>query len=87
MLALIFVLIFPVLILLISGNWFWIQGWIFGLWLLALCYAIVLYMYFFDPELYMERTRRPGSEGEKGWDRYFMYQLYIGGRIRWICGL
>ncbi len=78
LLALIFVLIFPVLILFISGNWFWIEGWIFGLWLVVLCYAIVLYMYFFDPELYLERTRRPGSEGEKGWDRYFMYQLYIG---------
>lgn len=77
-LALIFTLIFPVITLFISGNWFWVEGWIFGLWLVALCYAVLFYMYFFDPELYMERTHRPGSEGEKGWDRYFMYWLYIG---------
>jgi protein-S-isoprenylcysteine O-methyltransferase Ste14 len=66
------------MVLFISGNWFWVEGWIFGLWLVALCYAVLFYMYFFDPELYMERTQRPGREGEKGWDRYFMYWLYIG---------
>lgn len=76
-LALICTLIFPVLVLFISGNWLWVGGWIFGIWLVVLCYAILLYMYFFDQELYLERTRRHG-EGEKGWDRYFMYQLYIG---------
>lgn len=77
-LTLISILIFLVLLLFISGNWLWVEGLIFGIWLVALCYAILFYMYFFDPELYMERTQRPGKEGEKGWDRYFMYLLYIG---------
>ena len=57
---------------------FWIQGWIFGLWLVALTYTIFLYMYFYDPELLMERYRKPGSSSEKGWDRYFMYLLVLG---------
>jgi protein-S-isoprenylcysteine O-methyltransferase Ste14 len=77
-LALICVLLLPVALLYTSGNWFWIQGWIFGLWLVALTYTIFLYMYFYDPELLRERYRKPGTPGEKGWDRYFMYLLVLG---------
>jgi protein-S-isoprenylcysteine O-methyltransferase Ste14 len=76
--ALICVLLLPVALLYTSGNWLWIQGWIFGLWLVALTYTIFLYMYFYDPELLMERYRKPGTPGEKGWDRYFMYLLVLG---------
>ncbi|KUK79958.1 MAG: Isoprenylcysteine carboxyl methyltransferase, partial [Petrotoga mobilis] len=75
--ALISVLLLPVALLYTSGNWFWIQGWIFGLWLVALTYTIFLYMYFYDPELLMERYRNPWSSGEKSWDRYFMYFLIL----------
>ncbi len=77
-LALTSVLLFPVILLFISGNWLWIQGGIFGLWLVALCYTIILYMYFYDPELLLERYRRHGDEGEKEWDKYFMYLLTAG---------
>jgi len=45
-------------------NWFWIQGLIFGLWLVALTYTLFLYMYFYDPEPLMERYRKPGTPGE-----------------------
>lgn len=77
-LALIAVILLPVALLYTSGNWFWFEGWIFGLWLVALTYTIFLYMYFEDPELLMERYRKPGSPGEKGWDRYFIYLLEVG---------
>lgn len=77
-LALISILFLPVALLYISGNWFWVQGWIFSLWLVALCYTIFIYMYFYDPALLEERYRQPGSEGEKGWDKYFIYLLDVG---------
>lgn len=63
-LALICVLLLPVALLYTSGNWFWIQGLIFGLWLVALTYTLFLYMYFYDPEPLMERYRKPGTPGE-----------------------
>jgi protein-S-isoprenylcysteine O-methyltransferase Ste14 len=77
-LALLSVLFLPFGMLYLSGNWLWIQGWIFSLWLVALCFTIFGYMYFYDPELLQERYKKPGSEGEKGWDRIFMYSLEFG---------
>jgi protein-S-isoprenylcysteine O-methyltransferase Ste14 len=68
-------LIFPAAILFISGNWFWIQGWVFSIWFLGLCYTTIIYLYRYDPALLEERYKQPGSEGERGWDRYFLYLL------------
>ena len=75
--TLIYVLFFPVLLLFISGDWFWIQGWIFGIWFLALSYGAVFYLYFKDPNLLLERFRKPGTGGEKGWDKYFVYAIIV----------
>ena len=75
-LTFIYVLIFPVLLLLISGNWFWVQGWIFSIWFLGLCYITIIYLYRYDPSLLEERYAQPGSGGEKGWDKYFIYILF-----------
>lgn len=73
----IYVLFFPALLLFISGDWFWIQGWIFSIWFLALSYGAVFYMYRKDPDLLLERFRKPGTGGEKGWDKYFVYTIVI----------
>lgn len=75
--TIVYVLFFPVLLLFISGDWFWIQGWIFGIWFLALSYGAVFYLYFKDPDLLLERFRKPGTGGEKGWDKYFVYAIII----------
>jgi protein-S-isoprenylcysteine O-methyltransferase Ste14 len=75
-LTFIYVLIFPAVLLFISGNWFWIQGWIFSIWFLGLCYITIIYLYRYDPALLEERYQQPGTEGEKGWDKYFLYILF-----------
>jgi len=74
-LTFVYILIFPVALLAISGNWLWLQGWIFSLWFLGLCYLVIIYLYRYSPALLEERYRRPGSGGEKGWDKYFVYIL------------
>lgn len=28
-------LLLPALVLFLSGNWFWVEGWIFGLWFMG----------------------------------------------------
>jgi protein-S-isoprenylcysteine O-methyltransferase Ste14 len=71
-------LIFPVLILFLSGDWLWVEGWIFNIWLIALCAATIIYLYRKDPGLLAERYKKPGAAGQKGWDRYVVYGLALG---------
>jgi protein-S-isoprenylcysteine O-methyltransferase Ste14 len=75
-LTFIYVLIFPAVLLFISGNWLWLEGWIFSIWFLGLCYLTIIYLYRYDPALLEERYKKPGSGEEKGWDKYFVYILF-----------
>jgi protein-S-isoprenylcysteine O-methyltransferase Ste14 len=76
--AAVYILIFPVLILLLAGDWRWIEGWIFDLWFIALCAVVIVHLYSYDPALLAERYKKPGSGGQKGWDRYIVYGLVLG---------
>lgn len=71
--AFLFVLIFPALILVLSGDFLWPEGWIFAAWFLLLCYSTILYLYRKDPALLAERFRKPGAAGhESGTGTWFM---------------
>jgi protein-S-isoprenylcysteine O-methyltransferase Ste14 len=74
----IYILIFPILLLFISGDWLWIEGWIFSVWFLTLCGTVIVYLYFNDPALLNERYKQPGTAGQKGWDKYVVYALVLG---------
>lgn len=73
----------PTLFLFISGDWFWIEGWIFSIWFIVLCFTTIIYLYRKDPELLAERYRKPGTANQKAWDKYVVYGLLIG-FIAWI---
>jgi protein-S-isoprenylcysteine O-methyltransferase Ste14 len=75
--------IFPAILLFLSGNWIWIQGWIYSIWFLGLCYTTIIFLYRHDSALLEERYKQPGSEGENGWDKYFVIILFIS-FILWI---
>jgi protein-S-isoprenylcysteine O-methyltransferase Ste14 len=79
----IYILIFPTLILFLSGDWFWIEGWIFNIWFIALCATVIIYLYLNDPALLAERYKQPGTANQKGWDKYVVYGLVLG-FILWI---
>src|ERR1700761_5009317 len=68
---------FPIGIQLLSGDWYWIEGWLFGIWWLALGVGVILYLYENDPELLAERFMRPGTGNHKQWDRYYLYILMV----------
>jgi len=72
-----YLLVFPVLILFLSGDWLWLEGWIFSIWLLVLCETIIIFLYRNDPELLAERYKRPGTGNQKGWDKYVVYALVV----------
>lgn len=67
--------VYPFLVVGLSGDWAWIQGWLFGLWFTGFCIATVSYLYYRDPALLAERSRPPGSPGEPFWDRVAVISL------------
>jgi protein-S-isoprenylcysteine O-methyltransferase Ste14 len=81
--TLIYILIFPALILFLSGDWFWTEGWIFGIWFTVLCFSTIIYLYRKDPALLEERYKKPGDGNQKGWDKYVVYGLVIA-FVSWI---
>lgn len=81
--TLFYLLIFPALVLLLSGDWAWAEGWIFGIWFMVMCTTVILYLYRNDPSLLTERYKQPGTANQKGWDKYVVYGLLIG-FVAWI---
>jgi len=82
-LTFLYILIFPILLLFLSGDWFWTEGLIFSIWFIILCFTTIIYLYRKDPDLLAERYKQPGTANQKGWDKYVVYGLLIG-FITWI---
>jgi protein-S-isoprenylcysteine O-methyltransferase Ste14 len=78
-----YLLVFPVLQLWLSGDWWWVPGWIFGLWLMTLSVICVAWLYRRDPALLAERYRQPGTGGQSPADARIVYGLLLG-FIVWI---
>jgi protein-S-isoprenylcysteine O-methyltransferase Ste14 len=64
-------------ILLLGGDLNWIEGWIFGNWIVTMILSITFYTYLKDPALLAERTQSPGSKNQKTWDKYLVIAIYI----------
>jgi len=83
LLTAVYILIFPALVLLLSGDWLWIEGWIFNLWFIALCATVIIYLYINDPALLAERYKQPGAANQRRWDKYVVIGIALG-FILWI---
>ena len=70
-------LFFPVLILWLGGNVRWVEGWIFSLWFVIMLSFNMIYLYVKDPALLTERTKAPGSDNQKAWDKYLLTFVYV----------
>lgn len=81
--AFLYILLFPVLLFLLAGDWDWREGWVFSLWFLVLCYTVIMYLYRRDPDLLAERYRMPGTGNQEPWDRFVVFGFIIG-FILWI---
>jgi uncharacterized membrane protein YozB (DUF420 family) len=71
--AFLFILLFPALVLLLSGDLTWPEGWIFSTWFILFCFFTILYLYRKDPALLAERYKQPGTGNQEGWDRYVVW--------------
>jgi protein-S-isoprenylcysteine O-methyltransferase Ste14 len=72
-----YILFFPFLIFLLSGDWLWPEAWVWTIWYLTLSFGTIVYLYRKDPALLAERYQKPGGEGQKGWDRYVVVALVV----------
>src|SRR5690349_3388889 len=65
----------PALTLLLAGDWRWVEGWLFALWFVVMIDFNLIYLYWKDPALLAERTKAPGSDNQKSWDKYLMIAI------------
>jgi protein-S-isoprenylcysteine O-methyltransferase Ste14 len=76
--TIIYILCFPALILFLSGDWRWLEGWIFSIWFAAVCLTSITYLVRNDPALLAERYKQPGTANQQGWDKYVVGGLFLG---------
>jgi protein-S-isoprenylcysteine O-methyltransferase Ste14 len=72
-----------VLFLWLGGDWHWVEGWIFAGWFSALCVFTVLWLQLKNPALLAERSRMPGTGGQRWWD----VLLVLAIALAWIAWL
>ncbi len=71
------VLGFAALLLWLSGDWRWVEGWILGVWWVSFVAAIQLWLRSRDPALLAERMRMPGSGGESRADMAILIGIKV----------
>ena len=64
-----YLLIFPVILFALSGDWLWPEAWIFSVIFISLCVLTVVYLYINDPALLRERYRGAFQKEQKPWDK------------------
>jgi len=68
---------FAALMLRLSGDWRWVEGWIFGVWWVSFVAAIQLWLRYKDPALLAERMRMPGSGDESHADMAILIGIKV----------
>lgn len=77
----VYMLMYPVVFMALSGDWTWLEGWFVGGYLFVLSFSLTVYMYLYDPALLKERMKRPGADNAKGWDKIWFLifiPLFLG---------
>lgn len=73
----IYLLFFPVLLLVLAGDWRWLEGWIFSAIFVLGSIATLLYLYFTDPALLHERYASPVQQEQKPWDKLLLSVFFL----------
>ena len=74
----IYILGVAALLLWLSGDWRWAEGWIFDIWWVCLLTALFLWLRYKDPALLAERMRMPGTGGESRSDTAILFGIKVG---------
>lgn len=74
---LITIFVFPAIIMVGSGDLRWVEGWLFSFWFEAMILSNMIYLYWRDPGLLVERSKLAGSDNQKLWDKYVLIGIYL----------
>ncbi|HEY0367499.1 MAG TPA: isoprenylcysteine carboxylmethyltransferase family protein [Pyrinomonadaceae bacterium] len=80
--SLFYLLLFPVILFLIAGDWRWTEGWVYSVIFLLMSYGTLVYLYFHDPALLKERFGSPIQQTQKPWDKVVL-SLFFAEFIVW----
>jgi protein-S-isoprenylcysteine O-methyltransferase Ste14 len=75
--AFFYLLIFPVILFTLAGDVRWIEGWVYSIIFLSMCFSTLLYLYFYDPELLKERFGSPVQKTQKTWDKVLLSLFFV----------
>jgi protein-S-isoprenylcysteine O-methyltransferase Ste14 len=73
-----YLLIFPVVLFLLAGDWSWAEGWLFSIVFCSMSLATVIYLYLKDPALLNERFGSPFQKAQKSWDKFLIPVFFVG---------
>ncbi|MEI7676764.1 MAG: methyltransferase [Bacteroidales bacterium] len=79
----IYILLLPILILVLSGDIRWAEGWMVSGWVTVLCFRTLLYLYRNNPQILANCFKKPILNAQSNRDKYVEYGL-IFGFILWI---
>jgi len=78
------IIFFPTIIILLSGNLLWAEGWLLSIWFDAMMFSNMIYMYKKNPELFSERIKK--HQNQKKWDKYLLTLLFVLSAF-WLVGM
>ena len=76
--SLVSILGLAILLLWLSGDWRWIEGWTFNVSWVSLLAALFWRLHYKDPALLAERMRMPGTGGESRSDLAILIGIKVG---------
>jgi len=72
-----YLVFFPAILFVLAGDWRWIEGWLFSIIFLLMCFSTLLYLYFYDPALLKERFGSPIQPNQKSWDKVLLSIFFV----------
>ena len=75
--ASVYILGLAALLLWLSGDWRWVEGWIFDVWWVSFLAGMFFWLRYRDPALLAERMRMPGRGGESRADMAILIAIKV----------
>jgi protein-S-isoprenylcysteine O-methyltransferase Ste14 len=75
--SLFYLLLFPVMLFVLAGDWRWTEGWVHSVIFLLMSYGTLVYLYFHDPALLKERFGSPIQQTQKPWDKVLLSLFFM----------
>jgi len=65
------------MLFILAGDVRWIEGWLFSIIFLLMCFSTLVYLYFYDPALLKERFGSPIQPTQKSWDKVLLSLFFV----------